>query len=218
MYLILLFVPFALCAQVITPNTITIDASASVSAPAELIRFTINLNSESDSAQHAFKNHLELEDKIVGIIKQYNIDSSDVSYSLLSIRKQQNREGKTVYHTMQTVDINLDEVDRYYEFQIALLINDLDQFHSRFSIRNEKDLIERGYTKALKIAGAEARLLADQIQRKLGKVSAVISRSHSDEIHEFSNTAFRAPREGLLDINKIVSIQVNLTVMFELSQ
>ena len=217
-YFILLIIPFCLIAQDITPNTITIDASASVSVPADMISFTINLSSESDSAQYAFRKHLAREKKIVEIIKEYKIDSSDVFYSLLSIRKQQNRDGGIVYHTMQTVNINLRDIDKYYDFQLSLLINDLDQFSARFSVKNEKDLIEIGYKKALKIATADAKLLAAEIKKKLGVVNAILSRSHSDEIYEFSSSAMRAPRSGLLDINQIVSKRINLTVMFELYQ
>jgi uncharacterized protein YggE len=215
-YLVLLFVPLFLFGQEITPNTITIDASASISAPAELIRFMIHLSSESDSAQHAFRNHRNLEKKIVNIIKRYKIDSSDVSHSLLSIRKKQNKEGKTIFQTTQNVHLNLYDIDNYYEFQITLLSHDLNQFSARLSVKNEKDLIERGYEKALKIATTEAQLLADKINRKLGTVSAIISRSYADEVYEFSATPRRIPQGGLLDINKIVSKQINLKIMFEL--
>ena len=215
-YLILLLLPLYLFGQDITPNTITIDASTSVSVPAEMITFGITLNSEADSTQQAFVKHLSLEKRLIKIIEQYSVEDSDITYSLMNIRKQKNREGKVTYNTMQTVNITLGDIDKYYDFQASLLTNGFDQFRSRFIVKNETELIEKGYEKAIKNAKAEAKLIADKINRKIGKVSAIILRSHSDDVLEFSSASLRAKRGSLLDINKKVSKRINMKIMFEI--
>lgn len=211
-----LLLPLYLLGQDLTPNTITIDASTTIETPADMIRFSITLNTESDSAHKAFEKHRMLEKRLVKIIKRYNVRDSDYTYSLMGIRRHKDREDNITYITDQRVNLYLNDLDKYYDYQLTLLTNGFDQFRSKFTVKNESSLIEKGYEKAIRNAKAEAKLLADKINKKLGAVIAIVSRSYSDEVLEFSVTSVSASRGSLLDINKMVSKRINMKIMFEL--
>ena len=142
--------PLYLLGQDLTQNTITIDASTTIETPADMIRFRITLNTESDSAHTAFEKHRMLEKRLVQLIERYEVKDSDITYSLMGIRKQKDREDKITYITDQRVNLDLYDIDNYYDYQLTLLTSGFDQFRSKFTVKNESALIEKGYEKAIK--------------------------------------------------------------------
>ena len=127
------------------------------------------------------------------------------------------KDGKTTYKTHQIVNLDLHDINKFYDFQLTLLTNGFDQFSSKFAVENESNLIEKGYEKAIKNAKAEAELLANKINKKLGTAIAILSRAHSDDVIAFSAMESRAKIGSLLDIKKMVSKRINMKIMFEIS-
>ncbi len=77
-FILLLFVPLMLFAQK-SPNTIKVNATSSIYIKANVIKFKIHINGEDKDPKLAYENHKKLENKLLELLKKYEIPDSSVA-------------------------------------------------------------------------------------------------------------------------------------------
>lgn len=192
---------------------ITVEANASVDLPANQIVFTINLGSEDTNPKTAFDKHKEREKNLLSVIKEFGVPDSNINFSLLNINPVNFERGENRFITNQIVNILLTDINDYESFQIALLSNGIFNFSGQFSSSELEEGKKEALAEALKKAEAEGKILAENINKKLGEVIEIESGS-GNIIYDRSFTMEK--RSGLINIPQFVQVNANVKVKFKL--
>lgn len=215
-FILLLLVPLMLFAQK-SPNTIKVNATSSIYIKANVIKFKIHINDEDKDPKLAYENHKKLENKLLELLKKYEIPDSSVAYSLLNIRKSYDRNKESVSQTRQEVVVTLNSVKDYTNFQIELLENNFNEFNATYSTNNFDGAKERGYKKAIKIAKEDASTIAKAMNKKLGDI-VEINTSTADIPQVDTNSPYALVVDSNRDITEIeqsIQIRTNIEVKFK---
>ena len=196
---------------------ITVDATATVKIPANLIYFQVTLQFENPDAQEAFEMHQAQEHQLVALIDSFAVPDSLIHYSLFHIQKKHDRRADKVYfQTRQYANVRLPDVKEYDRFQLALIRHGFTDFSAGFSSTYTAQAKKQVYQKAIAIAMADAERIATQLKRTLGKVLQV--QTTTNDRAPFG-AAFRVQRpslESLTDIEQTLTVRQRVTVIFAL--
>ncbi|MFC6998644.1 SIMPL domain-containing protein [Rufibacter roseus] len=232
-FLLLSLISFSVSAQVISPeNRIVVLGEASVEAPADQVQFSITLHTrDSLSLDSVYIKHKRLENKVVRILKELNIPSNKISYTLFAVGKRPDYDRgdeKVVWYFEGTQDVSftVDSIMTYSAIQDKLIREGVITFSSNFKSSKEQEIKKEVLTKAVEAAKAKAETLATAANRKLKRIVKVADADESDPVFrnysrvEVADYAISAPAtmEGgsLIEIPQSVSVSATVKVVFEL--
>lgn len=215
-FVFILLLPFFLNGQE-NNSVISLKSSAIISVPADIIYFTIDLSSEHSDPGKAFDAHKILEKKLLTLISEYNIPDSSIQYSLMNIRKlNRQKDEEILFETSQRVRLSLTNLEKYYEFQIALFRNGFSEFRAAFASSLASKAENDGYRLALENAKNEAEQIADALGQKVGKIIEISTSIRDSQKYSGSQAISVPSLSSLMEIEQKVSISTNIEVKFEL--
>lgn len=153
-----------IAAQGSDKSTVFITTSSVTQIPADNIYFSITLSVQNEDAKKAYEEHKTLEKNLLNIFDEFEIADSNISYSLLHIRKtSQYSKEKLSYKTRQLVSAKIDDFSKYEPLQLALLSNGIYEYNAKFISEGDDKWIEKGLQEALTKATKEATLIAKNL-------------------------------------------------------
>ncbi|NGP88158.1 SIMPL domain-containing protein [Fodinibius halophilus] len=199
---------------------ISINASAQVLLPADMISFRINVNAEADTPQEAYKLHKKRENVLVELLKKHNIKDEEINFEPISInsrhdRSYQNEEKKRI-ETQQAVILSLESFDIYEEIQVTLIENNFDEFSGNFSSSEKKKGEDKALEKALKIARQKADMIAEETGLTITGIKN-INYSYNQRPPRPVNMMERSsmPSTGsLLQFDQTVSVSASVSITY----
>ena len=208
-----------IAAQGSDKSTVFITTSSVTLIPADNIYFSITLSVQNEDAKKAYEEHKTLEKNLLNIFDEFEIADSNISYSLLHIRKtSQYSKEKLSYKTRQLVSAKIDDFSKYEPLQLALLSNGIYEYNAKFISEGDDKWIEKGLQEALTKATKEATLIAKNLGKELGMILDIESLhsypSNSDGM-TFAVSGL-IPGESLIKLPRFVQLRVTLRVRFEL--
>lgn len=224
---------FLLCcliakAQKTSPeNLIVVLGEASIDVPADQVKFTVVLEStDSTSIEKVYQLHRELENKMVRLLQDLQLPSSDIAYSLFSINKRQDYTGrKRVEYFMgrQSVTFTLSAIDKLSEVQARLIKEGFISFNSHFTSSQLKQRQTELLEKAVEVAKEKANVLAKASDRSIKRIVKVADTEDTDpafrnyrseSIHEKAAISYAGA--GLTNFPQTIPLSAVVKVVFEL--
>ena len=219
--LVMALIPFGIMnSQELNSSFIIITAESSISLPARDITFSLQIEQADTNAQNAFHMLKSIENKLVKLLKEFEIPDSNIAYSLSQFRLRGGyRNEKIMYTAGESVVVKLNSISQYEPFQISLLSIGIYSFNSTFSSAEIKEARKIGYVKALEKAKLEANTICNAMGRELGEVLEVESKYQdyvvSSNLH--LEEAYTYVEElNLIDIPQSVTLKTNLKVKYAL--
>ncbi len=217
--LFLLLFTGIMAAQGSEKSTVFITTSSVTQIPADNIYFSITLSVQNEDAKKAYEEHKTLEKNLLNIFDEFEIADSNISYSLLHIRKTSPySKEKLSYKTRQLVSAKIDDFSKYEPLQLALLSNGIYEYKAKFISEGDDEWIEKGLQEALAKATKEATLTAKNLGKELGMVLEIESRHSYPSNSDGMTLAVSGliPGESLIKLPRFVQLRVTLRVKFEL--
>ncbi|MFI5253750.1 MAG: SIMPL domain-containing protein [Bacteroidota bacterium] len=208
-------------------NTILVIAEGNVDLPGNRIAINLHINAADQSdPTKAYARYHELEMKLVDLLHYYHIPDTNVHYSLLTVDVQgyyDDRDRKSSIVASQFVNILLDSIDAYTDFQMKLISEGFQNlnasFYSTEQAAGEKEAMKR----AIRRAKEKAAIFAVEAGRKLGKILRV---SDTEENEPRLSASYRMDSEimkyqagnvkNLVQIPQMVTIHSQVKVLFEM--
>lgn len=217
-----------LAQQPVSERTITINMSASELLPANQIIFNININAEADTPQEAFEIHKKREAVLAELLKEFEIEESDINYQPVRMHKQQrnepyrsgNGEKSEVIVTRQTVSVTFSDFSAYEDIQVTLIENDFNSFSGQFSSSEISEGKQKALIKAIEAAKVRAELIAKTSGFKLGPVSSINYSDHeigsfkSELAMEYSGSMAR--NDSMMDFGQTVEVRANINISYSI--
>jgi uncharacterized protein len=212
---------FKATAQQSLENRIAVNGEALIDIPVDQVIFTIQLQSiDSTSIAKVYEKHKATEKKIVKVLKDLKIADKNVCYSLFSIGRQRDYEGKNWYYMgSQTLTFKLDSVALYAEVQKRLILEGFGEFGSSFNVRNLEPHETKALQKAIEAAKKKAQLLAVASDRKIKRIVTVTDIPATAPMYNPNARAMKsADSDGgsLMEFSQTLSVQAQVYVVFEL--
>lgn len=176
------------------PNTIFVNGSGEIKAVSDIASLNINLNKEGATAKEAQSLLNESIDKTLTYLKTQNIDDKDIKseYGGLSPKYSYNnvvcyaypcpsKDPKIIgYTASQSIVVKIRDVDNASVVRTGLTeIGVTDINGPYFSIDDEELLKDEARALAIAKAKEKAKILADQLGVKLGRVISFSDNSNS---------------------------------------
>lgn len=214
----LLFTSF-ITAQGLDKSTVFISTSSITQIPADNIYFSITLSVQNQDAKAAYEDHKTLEKNLLNIFKEFEIADSNISYSLLHIKKTSPySKEKLSYKTRQLVSAKIDDFNKYEPLQLALLSKGIYEYNAKFNSEANDEWIDKGLQKALTKATKEAEMTAKNSGKKLGNILEIeYHHSYASDTHGMAlAVSGLRPGDSLIKLPRYVQLIVSLRVRFEL--
>ncbi|MBC3542415.1 SIMPL domain-containing protein [Rufibacter sediminis] len=221
-------------AQVLaSENRIVVMGQATVEAPADQVSFNINLlSTDTLSLDKMYAKHKAMESKIYRILKDLNIPSDKISYSLLSVGKRPSYAEKDedivwYFEGTQEISFTLDSLKTYPAIRDRLIREGVIRFGSAFTSSKEEEMKKEVLTKAVKVATEKAEVLAKAGDRKIKRIVKIADTDDTDPMFEnyTSDTIYAVAgadatggsAEGtLIEIPQNISVSATVKVTFQL--
>ncbi len=155
-------------------STVHVNTSSVTQVPADAIYFSITLSAQDGDAKKAFEDHKIMEKNLLDIFKEFEFPDSNISYSLLQIRNQPQKDG-TKYQTNQTVSIKIKDFSKYEPLQLVLLSKGIYNYNAKFTTEGNDEWIEKAIKEAISKAKNEAELTAKNLDKKIGEIIKIES-------------------------------------------
>ena len=214
--LLLFLLPLMMHAQNQNEDKLTIEASSTVYVIADIVYFSINLRVDNPDPQIAFDEHQKLEANLLKLFNDYSIPDSLVQYSLLNISRTHSRSEEDKFFTSQQVKIKFTDVSKYHSFQIQLLKSGFYEFRAGFGSSEVKKARIEGYKAAFANAKRDAEIIANTLDKKLGKIIDISSRTNEFRQLDHSNAQISASVHSLIEIEQTVAARTKLKITYSL--
>ncbi len=198
-------------------KTINIDAAATVTIPADIVVFNLNLKADAPAAKMAYQLHKEQEKNLLKLIDSFNIPDSNITYSLMRIsRRAPYNNNPERFETYQTVEIKLNSVKQYDDFQINLLDGGIYNFGSNFSSSQIDEAKKDALNNALQKAESDAKQIALQIGKKIGGVLEVNFGTRPN-IQRQDVMMMTDAKASITEIPQQLTVSVQVNVVYEIT-
>ncbi len=200
---------------------ITIDVTKSITVPADLIIFNINLNIEAKTPKEAFDQHKVKEDVLASLLKDLGIKEANIRHQPININKRYRNDGQDLYsQTSQSISVTFSDFDIYEKVQITLIENGFDSFDGSFSSSKIEEGKKKALETALNSAKERAQFIANNMGVKVGKIKRI---NYSDyevnpNFRRMDTMAFMKDSAGssMLDFAQSVTISASVHTVFDL--
>ncbi|GGK57335.1 hypothetical protein GCM10011405_01790 [Rufibacter glacialis] len=204
---------------------------ATVEAPADQVSFNIYLSStDTLSLDKMYAEHKALESKIVRILKDLDIPSNKISYSLFSVGKRPSDAEKDedrvwYFEGAQEISFTIDSLRAYAGIRDRLIREGIITFGSAFLSSKEEEMKKEVLAKAVQVAAEKAQVLAKAGNRKIKRVVKIADTDDNDPMFiNYSNDTMYAAAAGasgreegtLIEIPQSISLSATVKVTFQL--
>lgn len=202
-----------------TDRRLNISMTAEEAIAADLLIFQIVINSEGKDPQEAYGMHKEKEAYLADILKEFEISDSDIDYQLLRMNKQyDNRMGRDIVRTSQSISVQFSDTEIYEEIQLRLIENGFNGFNARFTATDLRSAKEAAMRAAIAKANEQARIMADASGSELGPILTI---SYSDYNVGPANTmradaAMIESASSMLDFEKTILVRASVSLTYRL--
>ncbi len=190
---LLLFATLPLCAvsQTVSPdNRIVVLGEATIEIPADRVVFDIELKfNDPINIKTAYKRHKDAESKLVSYLKELNVPTKNIHYSLINIGKivdynSGNNTSKELFGTRQTVYVTIDDVKQYADFMMKLISAGFTDVSTSFKSSKESDFQQILIEKAIEAARNKAVVMAKAANREISTIVKISDTEESDPVFE----------------------------------
>lgn len=197
-------------------NTITVDATGEVLAPADEIIFNINITRFDEEASEAFNNHKELEQFLTELIIDQNIDEEHINANPISISSRRHSQNPG-FETRQNVAIRLQDLSQFESMQITLVENGFDNFSANFSTTSIEEAHQEALTKAVDEAKKKAESLVTSSGKELGEVYNIEYTSSSGIVYrDMAMMSAESYGGSLIEMQRTIPVRENVRVRFRI--
>jgi uncharacterized protein len=230
--LTLLFLLFCLLAKAQTTspeNRIVVLGEASINVPADQVKFTVSLEStDSTSIDNVYRKHQAQEEKLVALLKDLQLPAGAISYSLLSLNKQQSpyrQQAVPYFIGRQTIHFTLSTIEKLSEVQARLIKGGFTSFNSHFASTQLEKHQTQVMEKAVEVAREKAKVLAKASGRSIKRIVKVADTEDTDPafrnyspgmLNEMVITGYGGAA-NLLDFPQTIPVSAVVKVVFELT-
>ncbi len=198
-------------------NTITIDATGEVFAPADEIIFNITINRFDEEASQAFRSHKNLERLLTELIIEQNIDEEYINAYPISISPRRHSQNQG-FETRQNVSIRLQDLDQFESMQLTLIENGFDNFSANFSTSEAEQARNEALEKAVENARDKAMTLARASGMELGSVYNIEYTSSSGVVRrDMALMSAESYSGSLIQMQRTIPISESVRVRFKLN-
>ncbi|MDX1636420.1 MAG: SIMPL domain-containing protein [Balneolaceae bacterium] len=224
-----IFLPLLLLTVVTTgahaqqESVISVTARGEVELPADLIRFTINLNAEAESPQQAYDLHKKRERVLVRLLDKYDIKDDQIRFEPISIQtvttnRYEGSDRVKTYRTSQQVTLTLEDFTVYEKMQVTLVENDFDQFSGNFLSSEQKSGEDKALRRAMQEARRKAEIIASEGNIELASIQSV--NHHENRFfpgRQRETMAMAAPdQQSLMNYDQTVVIEATVNVQYSI--
>lgn len=207
------------------PPGIEVTGTASISVTPDIMKWTVDIQNDNDNVQEAKTKNDNTISKVLGILKNYNIEDKDIKTSGIRMTKKTYRYGdEKKYNVSNTVWFTLENIAKY-----DLLTNDLirieDVFITNTTLEYSKAIETRvqARTNALTVAKEKAVKMAEALGMTVGKPILI----QEEPIYDYwgypnytqnniQNFAVDMPNSSQHFSEGIMKIESKVKVVFEL--
>lgn len=217
--LILLLLPFTVLGQ--ENDIITISSQGSVNLPADIIRFTININADENTPEKAYNLHKKKEAVLVDLLKKFEIKEENINFEPISVSKknlrQNNAREENIYQTIQSVIVNIDDFEAFEKMQVALIENGFDNFKGDFLSSQTEKGKDLAIKQAIENAKEKANLIANEAGIKIGEIEKIL---YSDRRNWTTRGGLQevvvTSENNLMQYKQVVTVTADITIKFQI--
>lgn len=183
-------------------RSINVTTEGQVEVPADLIRFRITVNARADTPQKAYELHKQRENRLVELLRRFEVAEGDIRYQPVSINRYSNRGDNNAppIETRQQVTLTLRDSEVYERIQVGLIEAGYDQFGGEFTSSELDSARDEALGKAVDMAREKARLIADRAGLALGEIMEInYGETQFIPRQEMARMSADAPSGGSLD-------------------
>ena len=222
----------ALCPTITTAQPVLeVTAGGTFETDADIIQLSIQLNSEDKTVDQAYRKNRQLQQKLIQLIKRYNVKQEDIQLQPLSInpytvpdrRRNLNENGprqEKMYRVRQRVSLTLKDREKYVDLQLALIKNGFDEFRGTYKSTTTPEASDKALQNAIQNAKAKASLISKEAGVQIKTIQSI-------EYHE-NEKSVRPPRpyESIMrksdalvtEFDQVISITARVTITYVISE
>ncbi len=179
---------------------ILVTGQGEVSVAPNMAYLTLSIIERDISIKKARTAANAVVDKAVGVLNQFEVDLENVNTSFINIQPeylfQENKRIFSGYKVSRTIVINLRDLSKLGGVIEGLLDTGINQLSPpQFGSTHENDLINQALALAVKNAKASAKIIAENLNARLGKPVEVIQQNQNVD-HPVAFQANIARRSG----------------------
>lgn len=218
-FLLLLSVSKYSIAQVSYPErSITIDASAEIAVPADIVQFNIKLTVTAGEAGEAFRLHKEKESFLADLIKKEGLQDKNLSFQPVSLNSGTTRDGANRFSTMQSVSLTLTDFTLFERIQQILVEYGFTNFRDSFNSSERQNGEEEALKQAIANAQKKAAIIAESIDKHIITIKSV---EHHASPATFAldsrSLAASAMPSSMLDFEQSIKVSSQVRIVFEIN-
>ncbi|MEQ9090698.1 MAG: SIMPL domain-containing protein [Balneola sp.] len=206
-------------------RTISINMSATELIPADLIIFSININSEEKTPETAYDTHKNREAVLASLLKEFDIKEENINFEPIRMNKRtnyNNRQEEVTVNTNQQVSVSFSDFEIYEKIQVSLIENGFDSFNGSFSSSELEDGKDKALVSAIQKAKERAAFIAEQSGVKLGEITTINYSEHQVDyppmFMEANRGLFKSDAPSMMDFAQTVSVTANISINFEIME
>lgn len=209
-----------------TSPSISVVGSGEVTAKADTVEINIGVATESETASDALKANNQAMTTLIEKLKQRGIESKDVQTVSFNIFPQHNRQPDnnrraqpTGYQVSNQVRVKVHDISKLGSLLDEVFAGGANQINGiRFSVDQQEELLDQARRKAADDAGRKARLLAEAVGARLGRVLEVHEESSGPVLPVARSFALAEGRGGVPVESGEQTITAELSVTYALEQ
>ncbi|MEX1062277.1 MAG: SIMPL domain-containing protein [Balneolaceae bacterium] len=197
-------------------GTITVDATEEVFVAADVVNFRINISVTADTPPEVFEEHKRQEDFLSGLIREFGLDSENLTFQPMDIGARHTRESRE-FTSNQNVRLELTDFDLYEKIQLLLIDNGFENFRGHFSSTKMEEGRERALDQAIAGAKEKAERIAENIDRTLGQIQSVEHTSadtYRGEILQFAE--MRSDSGSMMEFDQTVPVTATVRITYNI--
>ncbi len=220
--------PFLATAQTISPdNRIVVLGEARMELLADQAIFKVELEASHPSDVNVvYQQHKELEAKLVQLLKDLKIPPKNISYTLMSVSKEQDYETREwAISSSQRISFHIDSLTQYTFIQTRLIQAGFSGISSELTSSKQNTLEKPLLEQAVKAATEKATILATAAGRHIKRVVKIADTEEEDPVFDYRSYRMPSPvlharaklqNADLIDFLQTLPVVVRVKVVFEL--
>lgn len=201
-----------------TERSITIDASAEIAIPANIVNFNIQLTVTASDAGEAFTQHKERESFLAELIKKEGLQNESLSFHPVSLNSGTTREGANRYSTMQSVSLALTDFTLFERIQQILVENGFANFRGSFNSSERQIGEDEALKQAIANAQKKAFIIAKSIDKQITGIKSV--EHHASPVTfvlDSRSLAASAMPSSMMEFEQTIKVSSQIRIVFEIN-
>lgn len=212
----------------LSPSTLKVTSVGTAHAEADIIELSIQLNSEDANVDKAYRNNQQLQQKLIQLIKRYNIKENSIQLQPLSItphtlphrtRSTSEVEPEKRYRVRQLVVLTLSDRKKYVDLQRVLINNGFDEFRGTFKSTKAGEAKEKALRLALQNAKKRAQIISEEAEVTLKTIQSIVYNESERPVTKPARYAstMRSEEALVTEFDQFITVKARVTIEYLLS-